>query len=361
MTTSRLIHIPARPMHGVAAVLFAALIAAACGRPAEGASTVIEAAVPVRAVAVAPAGRIAITATGSLGAKDEFPLAFKIGGVVASVSVDEGARVRAGQVLAQLDLREIDALVAKAAAAAEKSRRDAARVERLYRDSVATLSQWQDSQTARDAAEADYRAARVNREYAVIVAPTDGVVLRRFTSAGSQIASGTSVFQFGSASRGNVVRAGLADRDAVRVNVGDSATATFDAFPGREYRGRVRQVAAAADALTGTYTIEVALDDVGTLPSGLIGRLRIVARGSRTSTMGSDVVAVPAEALVEGAGDRGVVFALDESGRIALKRPVTLLGVSGDQVLVRGLAGATRVITAGAAWLTDSARVEVKP
>ena len=76
---------------------------------------------------------------------------------------------------------------------------------------------------------------------------------------------------------------------------------------------------------------------------------------------GSDVVAGPAEALVEGVGDRGVVFVLDETGRTALKRRVTLLGVSGDQVLVRGLAGVTRVITAGAAWLTDSARVEVKP
>jgi RND family efflux transporter MFP subunit len=300
-------------------------------------------------------------ATGTLGAKDEFPLAFKIGGVISRVTVDEGERVHKGQVLAELDLREIDAAVAKATAGAEKSRRDAARAERLYRDSVAALAQWQDAQTARDAAEADQRAAKVNREYAVIIAPTDGVVLRRFTSAGAQIASGTPVFQFGSASRGSVLRAGFADRDAVRARVGDPATATFDAYPGREYRGWVRQVAAAADVRTGTYTVEVALDDAASLPSGLIGRLRIAVRSGRESFPRGDVVAVPAEALVEGAGDRGVVFALDESGRTALRRTVTLLGVSGDLVLVSGLAGATRVITAGAAWLTDSARVEVRP
>lgn len=344
-----------------ASALVAALISASCGRPAEGAPGPVASAVPVRAVDVSPASAVAINATGTVGAKDEFPLAFKIGGVVSRVTVDEGARVHAGQVLAELDLREIDATVAKATAAAEKSRRDAARTERLYRDSVASLSQWQDAQTARDASEADQRVARVNREYAVIVAPTDGIVLRRFTSAGAQISSGTPVFQFASASRGSVLRAGIADRDAVRVQVGDSATVTFDAYPGREYRGQVRQVAAAADARTGTYTIEVALADAGSLPTGLIGRLRIAARGVRGTFSGSDVVAVPAEALVEGAGDRGVVFTLDATGQTALKRSVTLLGVNGEFVLVRGLAGVTRVVTAGAAWLNDSARVEVKP
>lgn len=361
MTQSRLIPNRAGSMGTALTLLASAWMSASCGRPAEGASSPIESAVPVRAVDVEPARTLAITATGTLGAKDEFPLAFKIGGVVSRVAVDEGARVRKGQVLAELDLREIDAAVSKATAAAEKGRRDAARAERLYRDSVATLAQWQDAQTARDAAEADQRAAKVNREYAVIVAPTDGVVLRRFTSAGAQVASGTPVFQFGSASRGSVLRAGIADRDAVRARVGDLATVAFDAYPGREYRGRVRQVAAAADARTGTYTVEVSLDDAELLPSGLIGRLRISARGAGTPLSRSDVVAVPAEALVEGAGDRGVVFVLDETGRTALKRSVTLLGVSGDLVLVSGLAGANRVITTGAAWLTDSARVEVKP
>ena len=345
----------------IAEALTAALVSTACGRPAEGAPRPVDAAVPVRTVDVAPASAVAVTATGTLGAKDEFPLAFKIGGVVARVTVDEGARVRAGQVLAELDLREIDAMVTKATAAAEKTKRDAARTERLQRDSVASLSQLQDAQSAREAAEADLRVAKVNREYAVIVAPTDGVVLRKFTSAGTQISSGTPVFQFASAARGTVLRAGVADRDVVRVRVGDAATATFDADPGREYRGRVRQVAAAADPRTGTYTIEVALDGAGSLPTGLIGHVRISTQPTQYAVTGPDVVAVPAEALVEGSGDRGVVFTVDSTGQTALKRNVTLVGVSGEYVLVRGLAGATRVVTAGAAWLTDSARVEIKP
>src|SRR6266567_4694514 len=109
---------------------------AGCGHDAQGAATT-EIAIPVRVAPIVAASAAAISATGTLGAKDEIPLAFKIGGVVSSVSVDEGARVRKGQPLATLDLREIDAAVAKATAGADKALRDAVRVERLYHDSVA--------------------------------------------------------------------------------------------------------------------------------------------------------------------------------------------------------------------------------
>ena len=342
-------------------LLVASLVAAGCGRAAHGAQEPLDAPVPVRAALVGAPGPTTVTGTGSLAFKDETPLAFKIGGVIARVSVDEGVRVHAGQVLAALDLREIDAGVAKSTAAAEKSRRDAARAERLYRDSVATLVQLQDARTTRDAADADQRAARVNREYAVITAPSDGVVLRRFTNAGAQVAPGTPVLQFGSASRGSVLRVGLADRDALRVRDGDPASVTFDALAGREFRGRVRQVAAAADARTGTYTVEVALDDPGALPSGLVGRVRITASGSRPSRAATGVATIPAEALVEGGADHGVVFALDATGHTAVRRTVTLVGIDGDRILVRGLDGVRRVVTSGAAWLMDSARVEVRP
>lgn len=347
---------------GAAALLAVTVASSGCGRTAQGAATTQEPAVAVRVASVeSGSGAAVITATGTLGAKDEIPLAFKIGGVVANVLVDEGARVRAGQRLAALDLREIDAMVGKATTAADKSRRDAERAERLYQDSVATLSQMQDANSARDAANADLDAAKVNREYAVITAPSDGVILKRSVNPGAQVAPGTQIVLFGSASRGTVLRVGLADRDAVRVHEGDAATIQFDAFGAREFSGRVRQVGASADARTGNYMVEIAVADGNGLPSGLVGRARIAARttaGDRATEAG--VVAIPAEALVEGNGSIGVVFTLDRANRRARRRTVSLVGVSGDRVLVRGLNGSEPVITSGAAWLSDSARVDVK-
>jgi RND family efflux transporter MFP subunit len=348
------------------------LLATACGGAAEGRQSPAESVTPVQLAPVVPAGQGGIiSASGTLGAKDEITLSFKIGGVVARVMVDEGASVRRAQVLAALDQREIDAMLAKATAGAEKARRDALRVERLHRDSVVTIAQWQDAETALEAAEADLRAAKVNKEYATIIAPSDGVVLMRIASAGQIVGAGAPVLQFASRARGSVLRVGLPDRDAVRVRVGDRAEATFEAVPGKTFRGRVSQVGAAADPRTGLITVEIALAGVSALPSGLVGRASIASKGAGpgtaecTATTGCGatgrVFSIPAEALVEGNGDAGTVFTVDASGTRATRVPVQLVALDGNRVLVRGLDGVSRVVRSGATWLADSARVEIKP
>lgn len=351
------------PMKHPTFLTLLSLALAACGGSAEGRNAPPEVITPVQMAEVVLAGQAAaVTASGTLGAKDEVTLSFKIGGIVGKVLVDDGAKVKRGQVLAALDQREMDAMLAKARAGAEKARRDAQRVERLYQDSVATLAQWQDVQTARDAAEADLRAARVNHEYATIVAPADGVVLMRIVSAGQMAGAGTPVIQFASKARGSVLRIGVADRDAVRLAVGDPAEVVFEAVPGKVFRGKVTQVGAAADPRTGVYVVEITLLGAQGLPSGLVGRAIIAPRG--TSTVGErarGVYAIPAEALVEGDKDRGSVYTVDKPGTRARRVTVTLVGLSGDMVLVRGLDGVSRVVRSGATWLSDSARVEIKP
>ena len=112
-----------------------------------------------------------IVLTGTVGAKEEVPLAFKIGGVVTRVAVDAGQAVAEGDVLAELSLTEIDAQVAAAREGLAKARRDFARAEKLHVDSVVTLAQLEDARTGLDVAEAQAKAAEFNRQYAVIRAP----------------------------------------------------------------------------------------------------------------------------------------------------------------------------------------------
>ena len=362
------------------------IVAVACGSNAEGRNAPADVVTPVQVAAVVPAGQAGtINASGTLGAKDEVTLSFKIGGIVGKVYVDDGAKVRTGQILAALDLREIDAMVAKATAGAEKARRDAARAERLYRDSVATLAQYQDAQTARDAAEADLRVARVNHEYATILAPSEGVVLLRIANAGQMVGAGAPVIQFASNTRGRVLRTGVPDREAVQISVGDLSEVAFEAVPGKVFKGRVAQVGAVADPRTGLYTVEIALEGVQSLPSGLVGRAVIaprargrdrvwegkrkepgeVGRGDSSaraaSASSATLYSIPAEALVEGDKDHGTVFTVDATGKRAKRVTVQLVGIEGNRVLVRGLDGVSRVVRSGGVWLSDSARVEIKP
>ncbi len=299
-----------------------------------------------------------IVATGTVAPADEAALGFKVGGVIARIAVDAGDPVRAGQMLAALDLREIDAALAKARSRAAKAERDLARARRLYSDSVVTLAQFQDAETAAELARADLEAAAFNRSYAVIAAPASGVVLRRAAEPGENIAAGATVLVVGSrgAGRGNVLEIGLADRDAVSVRKGDPARARFDALPGRVFEGRVARIGAAADPTTGTYEVEIALEDAEALAAGLVGRAEI--RPAR----GAPAALVPIEAVLEADGTEATVYALSADGTRAERRRVTVAFIEGSQVAVAGgLEGASRVLTDGAAYLDDGAAVRVAP
>jgi RND family efflux transporter MFP subunit len=297
-----------------------------------------------------------ILTDGTVAPKDEIALSFKVAGVIARIAVDPGDPVRSGQVLAALDLKEIDASLAKARSAARKAERDLARARRLYDDSVVTLAQREDSETAEEQARADLETAAFNRRHAVIVAPSAGTVLRRSAEPGENVSAGTTVLVLGGRSRGNVVRVGLTDRDMASLRKDDPAVARFDALPGESFSGRVSQIAAAADPGTGTYQVEIALDDGGKLTAGLVGRVEI--RPSR----GAPATLVPVEAILEADADAATVYALSPDGARAERRRVTVAFIDGGQVAVaRGLEGTAAVVTDGAAYLDDGSSVRVKP
>ena len=297
-----------------------------------------------------------VTATGTLGPKEEVPLSFKVGGVIAKLRVDEGQSVRAGDTLALLDLSEIDAAVVRARSAADKAERDLTRAQRLYGDSVATLEQAQNAATGRDVARAELETATFNRRYAIIVAPASGVILKRSAEPGELVQAGIPILKLGSHARGAVVRAGLADRDVVRVRLGDRAMVQFDAFPDRTFEGTVTELAGASDPMTGTYDVEVAVPSASRLASGLVGRVEI--RPAATHP----VALIPIESLLEADGSHATVFAVSADGRRAERRSVTIAFLTGDRVAVTsGLEGVTTVVTDGAAYLDDGATLRIRP
>ena len=297
-----------------------------------------------------------VTATGTLGPKEEVPLSFKVGGVIAQMRVDEGQSVRAGDTLALLDLSEIDAAVVRARSAADKAERDLTRAQRLYGDSVATLEQAQNAATGRDVARAELETATFNRRYAIIVAPASGVILKRSAEPGELVQAGISILKLGSHARGVVVRTGLADRDVVRVRLGDRAMVRFDAFPDRTFEGTVTELAGASDPMTGTYDVEVTIPAASRLASGLVGQVEI--RPAATHR----VALIPIESLLEADGSHAAVFAVSADGRHAERRSVTIAFLTGDRVAVTsGLEGVTAVVTDGAAYLDDGATLRIRP
>ena len=296
-----------------------------------------------------------IRTSGRLSSKAEVRLSFKIGGIVERLYVDEGRAVRKGGVLARLNLAEIDAQVVQATSALDKAKRDFDRVESLFKDSVATLEQYQDAQTGLDIAEANVRIAEFNRKHAEIKAPASGRILKRMAEQDELVSPGQPVFVFGSSQTGWVARVGLADRDIVKLALGDSAKLVFDAYPEQVFDGWVTEVADAADPMSGTFEVEVAIEDPEKLlKSGFIARVDLFP------TKGESYFYIPVEALVEGNGREGIVYVYDEATQEAKKIAIQIGKLLESEIAVSdGLEDYDKVVTDGAAFLRADGPVQV--
>jgi RND family efflux transporter MFP subunit len=323
-------------------------------------------AVPVRTAPVVQEARaLPIRTSGRLARKAEMSLSFKVGGFVETIRVDEGDRVRKGQVLARLDLDEINARVRRAEASLEKAERDLRRAKVLYADSVATLEEKQNAETAVEVAAARLRETRFNQRHATITAPSDGRIQNRRVEEHEQVRPGAPVFEFGADAEGWVMRVGLADKDVVKLRLGSPATVTFDAFPEEPFQARVTEIADAADPVSGTFEVELRIDDpAGRLKAGMIGSADL------TPTEADSLFFVPTGAIVEGDGQYGVVYALRDAPAAARsdtatvhrveRREIRIARILGDEVAVRsGLAGTERVVVRGGAYLQDGAWARV--
>lgn len=337
---------------------------AACSAAEEPAAAPTPKPHPVRIAAVERGPALPpIVATGVVAARDEARLSFKLGGVIREVAVREGEAVKAGHRLATLETTEIDAAVAQARAANDKAQRDLERGRQLFEDDVITREQLDDLGTAAAVAAAQLDAANFNRRYAEIVAPADGRVLRRLAEPRELVAAGQPVLLVSRGSGGHTLKLGLPDRDFVHVRIGDRASVRFDAWPGRRFDARVIQRGVAADPRSGTFMTELEIDagnganaDGLALASGLIGRAEIAAGGAGAAELDY----VPLGALVEGSGDRMLLFLHDaQTGRVQARHVAVAFITENRAALREPLPPGSHVVVDGAPYLDDGACVRV--
>jgi multidrug efflux system membrane fusion protein len=307
---------------------------------------------PVKTVSIA----LPVSASGLVNTKNEARLAFKIGGVVKGIYVSEGQSVQKGQLLASLDLTEIEAQVSQAKNNVDKLKRDLERVTRLQKDSAATLEMLQNVQTAYDVAVQSQRVAEFNREYATIKAPATGKILRKLLNNGELAAPGSPVFMMNATGPGEwIVKLGLPDVDWVRIQNGDKALITSDAFSGEPISGQVSLISEGADPFSGLYPVEVTIANTSNrLASGLFASVEILP------TKSMEYQQIPIEALVEGVGKTAFVFIPKPDQKNIERRQVKVAFIrDGSAYITDGLTGVAEVITSGSGFLTESSVVKI--
>jgi RND family efflux transporter MFP subunit len=321
-----------------------------------------------------------LAANGYVVAQRKAAVASKGTGRLVYLGVEEGDRVRKGEIIARLDDQDMVAALAKAKADLEVARADSFETFNTLERTRALFASHLASRADLDAAEAQYLKVRANissaqasvaqagvaLEYTRIRAPFDGTVLTKDADVGEVVAP----FASSASSRGAVVsmadmgslqvEADVSESNITRVSVGQPCEITLDAYPDTRYRGTVHKIVPTADRAKATVLTKVAfreldervLPDMSAKVAFLGGEL------SDSAAAAPARLTVPSTAIAERDGKQ-VVFTIREG--IAVETPVRTGERLGTQTVVtQGLTQGETVVNRPPATLSGGTKVKTK-
>ena len=355
-----------------------------------------------------------VVATGRVMAPAQIKLGALALGRVARVNVDEGSRVRAGDVLLELDDTEARATLGQARAAVgqataglgqvrgvggtlaserlkaaearlEQARSNYERSKKLSDSGAGTGAQLEESERALAVAETDRAAAlaqarstgpgggdylvsqsavahaEAGRQLALarlenlrLLAPADGVVLRRLAEPGDVVQPGQTLLLLARDGATRLV-VQVDENNLGTLALGQAAVASADAFPGQRFAAKVLSIAPAVDADRGTVEVKL---EVPEPPAYL--RLDMTVSVDIEVSRRENVIALPLDALRDGSTASPWVLVIQ--ARHAVRRPVVLGVRTTDQVEIRdGLAPGELVVVPGTDIVASGDRVRPKP
>lgn len=274
----------------------------------------------------------------------------QVSGALLEVPVEEGDRVREGQVMARLDDRELQAQLRSAEAAYEVAEAAFQRARQLRERQVITQPEYEADRTAFEAARAQLDQIRTRVGFTEVRSPIGGVVTAKLVQSGDVIGVQGRLLDVAEVDT-MVVRVSVSELDVVEIAEGDPVAVELDARPGETLQAAVRRVFPAADPATRLVPVEVALSDADR------GRARpgFLARVTFQLDPKPDAKLVPASAIVSRGGGEGVYVVADST--VVLRTVTPGLTSEGRIEIVEGLAVGDRVVTLGANLLRDGAKI----
>ncbi|HQS31825.1 MAG: efflux transporter periplasmic adaptor subunit [Polaromonas sp. 39-63-203] len=326
---------------------------------------------PVRAVKVITVGSGAYQSrlefAGEVKARVESRLGFRVGGKIIRRQAEAGQRVKAGQVLAELDPQDyrLAADAARAQVAAAQTSRDLAsadfrRYQELKNQNFISGAELDRRETTLKSAEAQLQQARSQlavqanqASYASLVADVSGVVTAVEAEPGQVVAAGAPVVRIAADGPRDVIFAvpedrlsGIVPGEPVRIRVWAQ---------NRETTGKVREIAASSDPQTRTYAVKASVDAGEALALGST----VYVTPEMAALAGSQVIKLPTTALRQ-EGNATAVWVLDKASMTVNSQVIQVATADGNDVVVAsGLKPGALVVSAGVHVLSPGQKVSI--
>jgi RND family efflux transporter MFP subunit len=305
------------------AALACALFLGACDRASQASRQPASKSWTLPVMHAASGAPLEYTTVGSVVSDQRVDVASRLSGYIREILVQEGDRVRRGQVLARLDASDVEGAIRQgraAVGAAEAAFRDAQidreRFQGLFDRGSISDNEWRKVRLRSDAARGALGQARAGldtslaqRDYAEIRSPLNGVVVARVKRAGDLAVPGAPLLTVESG-RGLLFETFVAESRIAAIAEGKPVEVRIDGVSS-PLKGTIARVVPSGDPVTRTYQVKITLPETAGLMPGMFGRAGFIVGESRSPL-------VPRHALVERGGLPGV-FVVDSRGRVSFR------------------------------------------
>jgi RND family efflux transporter MFP subunit len=321
---------------------------------------------PVLSMIVAPEAAGGAAFAGTVEARYESVLSFRVLGRMIARDVSVGDKVEKGARLAQLDptpfqlaLRDAEADLARTEAHRQQAKLAAARQRQLFSEGVtakaefeAAQHEWESAEAATAAAQANVGLAQEHLRYAELHAEFAGVIAATKAQVGQVVQPGQEVVRVVRPEEREAV-VDVPDKIAADVHPGTGFIVSSEAEPATRVKGKVREIAPQADPATRTRRVRITLVD-----PPLNFRLGTIVKAVAATTIGAEIN-LPSSALLERDG-KTFVWVVDPATSKASTREVKLAARDADSFrVVEGLAPGTRIVIAGVHRLSPDQVVKI--
>ena len=343
-------------------VIAMALLLVACSEK----PPVVEDIRPVRALQIAPAGaENVVELAGDIQPRYESRLGFRVGGKVIARQVEIGSVVKRGQLLMQIDPRDLQLSQSQANASVNAAASNLSLAKAEYERYRELRQKNFVSQAVLDAKEAAYKSALANHEqsnaalniatnqnsYANLVADADGVVTALQAEAGQVVAAGTPVVQLARTGE-KEARISIPEDQVEMVRQVKEMQVRIWANQALVLRGQLRELSPVADPATRTYTAKISIPNAPPeVRLGMTATVRFITKADK------NLIRLPLTALLNEKNQTSIWVI--ENGAVK-SVPVQVGGVMGNEVVIAsGVNAGQMIVTAGVNTLRAGQKVHV--
>ena len=289
---------------------------------------------------------------GTIEVDREMKVGFKLAGKITHLAFEQGQKVQAGALLAQLDKTELLAHKEKAMENQAKTGRDLKRMDKLFRQKIIPESSFQDARSAYNLSCAELKIVEDSLKNCSIKAPFSGKIIKKLAEDGEVVGAGTPIALLAETDP-ILVKVAIPDHLLPEIKLGDKTAIAVGWAPGERFTGTVHRVEPSADPVTRTIRVEILVANPhGILKPGLMAQVVLEQGGTKEG------VYLPLDAVL-GFGKEPFVFVVEDLH--AEKREVKLGRVIKEEVeVVEGLDPGEMVVISGQEYLRDQQRISIE-